>query len=796
MWLSLKIQNQNVVVGTAYKPPWQDVDLFLDGITESIAAFAWADGLILTGDFNIDLLKPGSGRARAFAQFINSSNLKQIITEPTHYTDDSSTLIDLMCTDIRVHQVTVKYAPDLSRHCMLLAELNIKKAKPTPRWVTYRPLKDILLQQLNLDLNAIEWDNYKKIANVNHLVEAFTTSIRGLMDLHAPVKSRKFKHPPHPWMTDTIHSMMRIRDTYHKRFRELKTLALFDSYKKMKHSVQEAIEREKKCFFDNNINSQLGNSKKLWKNLKTTVLPNKLTLPFSLGAITAIINRSIADSVFPDSWKVAVVKPLPKTSQPASVGELRPISILPCLSKVLERIVCDQLTGYLEEHNILPDLQSGFRRGHGTATALADVVDNLLTAQDKGMVSMLILLDFSRAFDSINIPLLLSKMRYYGVEDGAIKWFHSYLTNRSQFVEIRSADGTPVQSRAQAVTRGVPQGSILGPILYILYGADIVKNIKHCSYHLYADDLQLYISFEPDDYDLAVRKVNSDLQSIAEWCLSNCLVLNPKKSKLILTGTSRNTSKLRNKSPKIELNGEPIEQVDTVRNLGLVFDSQLRFDGHVSECVRSCFYRLKLLYKIRPYLSEMLRIRLCESLVLSRLNYCDTVYGPCLRGFSVRLVQRVQNACIRFCFNVPPRSHVTPFINDAGQLRMEARMKLHLATMLFDVINSAKPKYLYEKLAWAPARDGHIRRACTYVFSTQIHRTAAFRGSFRFAASRCWNDLPPPLRALKVKNTFKTRLKKYLLTQQRTESANIYTYQRVMRVTNMGVSSQQHNRGG
>ncbi|KAL0849594.1 hypothetical protein ABMA28_013853 [Loxostege sticticalis] len=180
--------------------------------------------------------------------------------------------------------------------------------------------------------------------------------------------------------------------------------------------------------------------------------------------------------------------------------------------------------------------------------------------------------------------------------------------------------------------------------------------------------------------------VNDDLQSIANWCSSNCLVLNPRKSKLILIGTPKNVSKVNNMNVKVELNGEPIEQVDKVRNLGLVFDSQLRFDSHVSECVRRCFYRLKLLYKIRPYLSEMLRIRLCESLVLSRLNYCDTVYGPCLRGYSVKLVQRVQNACIRFCFSVPPRSHITPFINDAGQLRMEARRRLHLAAMLFDTI--------------------------------------------------------------------------------------------------------------
>ncbi|KAL0819933.1 hypothetical protein ABMA28_007935 [Loxostege sticticalis] len=777
MWLSLLIQNQNVVVGTAYKPPWQDVDLFLDAMTESVAAFAWADGLILTGDFNIDLLRTASGKAKAFTQFTHSSNLKQIITEPTHYTDDGSTLIDVVCSDIRVLKVTVKHAPDLSRHCMLLTEFKIKKDKTIPRWVTYRPLKNIMFEQLNLDLKAINWRNYEGIHSVDHLVKAFTASVKGLIDLHAPLKTQKFRHPPHPWLTDTIRHMMRIRDSYHKRYKVQKTSALLNSYKQMKQTVRDAIEREKKCFFDKNINCNLHDSKKLWRNLKNSVLPGR-----GSSAITAIVNRSIVDSVFPEDWKVAVIKPIPKTSQPASVGDLRPISILPCLSKILERVVCDQLTKYLEDHNILPTLQSGFRRGHGTATALADVVDGLLTAQDQGRVSMLLLLDFSRAFDSINIPLLLAKMRYYGFEDSAVEWFRSYLTNRSQFVELGQADGGKLQSRTQLVTRGVPQGSILGPILYILYGADIVKKIKHCHYHLYADDLQLYLPFKPNDHELATIMVNNDLQNIAEWCSLNCLVLNPKKSKLILIGTPKNISKLSSITLKVELNGEPIEKVNRVRNLGLVFDSQLKFDDHISECVRGCFYRLKLLYKIRPYLSETLRIRLCESLVLSRLNYCDTVYGPCLRGYSVKLVQRVQNACIRFCFLVPPRSHITPFINGAGQLKMEARRRLHLSVMLFGTIATGKPKYLHEKLTWAPVRDGHDKRMCTHVFLTPVHRTAAFRGSFKFAASRCWNDLPPPLRALKIKSTFRTHYKNYLLSQQRTHSAHIFTNRRVMRV--------------
>ncbi|KAL0869748.1 hypothetical protein ABMA27_005977 [Loxostege sticticalis] len=641
MWLSIRLSNQTIIIGTAYRPPLQDQELFLDAITESIASFTRADGLILLGDFNINLLEVGSRRYREFMQCIQSLNLVQLITEPTHFTDHSSTLIDVICTDMRALQVQVRYSPDVGRHAMLLAEFKVKKAKARPQWVTYRAFKDIMLEQLNRDLAAINWSYLDCSNNVNERVAAFTMCVIGLMNLHAPIKTRKFKHPPHPWITDTIRDMILIRDNYHKRHKQQGTSQLRDCYIKMKSMVQKAIEREKTCFFDKHINSNLKNSKFLWKNLKSILLPNKknssalppsfndpdkinsyflnipgedkvsisqltyyehhrhnnattfslhtvsedlvlktirglksnaqgndglsldmllLTLPHSLKAITSMVNRSISECTFPELWKVAVVKPLPKTSQPTTVHELRPISILPCLSKILERIVCDQLTKYLEEQDILPHYQSGFRKGYGTATALADVVDNLLDAQDRGMVTAMLLLDFSRAFDSINTSLLLSKLTYYGLDISSVKWFHSYLMGRQQYVELKQVDGKSLLSQSRPVTRGVPQGSILGPILYILYSADIIHCIKNCNHHLYADDLQIYLSFDPADHPSAVAKVNGDLERVYDWCSSNCLTLNPKKSQLILFGTPRKTSKLSNTNLGININGEPIER--------------------------------------------------------------------------------------------------------------------------------------------------------------------------------------------------------------------------------------------
>lgn len=237
----------------------------------------------------------------------------------------------------------------------------------------------------------------------------------------------------------------------------------------------------------------------------------------------------------------------------------------------------------------------------------------------------------------------------------------------------------------------------------------------------------------------------------------------------MLVGTRDKVGKTNsvNNNIKIIVDGVAVDSTADARNLGLCMDRHLRFEKHISECVRNCMYRLKLLYKIRPYLSEDVRIMLCESLILSRLNYSDVVYGPCLLSRTKKLIQRVQNACGRFCFYVPPRSHITPFLNSSNLMKMSARRKLHLSVLLFGVIHSKTPRYLYDKLVWASAKSRYPSRACSYVFVTPGHKSMAFRGSFRFSASRCWNDLPPPTRALKTVSTFRIHVKRELLALQK-----------------------------
>ena len=847
MWLNTSVAGARLIIGTAYRPPWLNVDIFIDAMTNTICTLsAQCDYIILIGDFNIDILS-NSYDSKKLISFFNYLGLTQYVDSATHFTDHSSTLIDLLCGNTDIDNIEIDHNPCLSGHAFVVGDLKFKKRKAPRRFFCYRPIKNINIDIFESDLSAIQWGTIEQ-QDVNIMVTAFNSILVDLFDKHAPEKRVMVREQCHPWITDTVKEMMSLRNAAYNRYK----LHGLDShkayYKELKSVVNSALYNEKRAFFTQNINNQK-DAKALWKNIKRTVdvsskhsdseLPPHLhnanainshfltvpggdyasdseieyyrsnrfgdmefslqpvgqdivlkyinsikstavgddrmsldmivlSLPGSLGAITSIINTSILTCTYPDSWKVALVTPLPKKTNATEYKDLRPISILPCLSKILEKVVRTQLSSYIEENKLLPALQSGFRRNHSTATALLDITDNILSAQDRGEVAVLILLDFSRAFDALNITLLLSKLSYYGFSSNASKWFASYFSGRFQRVKLCGCDGSVDMSDLASVERGVPQGSILGPILFTLYSADVCNVIKHCRYHIYADDIQLYLTCKPHEITSAIVKINEDLSRIANWAERNTLVLNPSKTKYMILGSGNQILKVPRGHMKVFVRDVEVERVVEARNLGVLMDAGLRFESHVIEVVRSCFYRLKLLYRIRDFLSEDLRVRLCDSLVLSKLSYADLVYGPRLLARTQRLVQRVQNACARYCFRVPPRTHVTPFMNCAGMLKMVLRQELHLATLLFGLVKSKTPEYLFGKLEWRRGRGGDSgSRVVSCPLKLPSFRTAAFRGSFKYAASKCWNNLPPPIRELNSVISFKKTLKQYLINHQK-----------------------------
>ncbi len=336
--------------------------------------------------------------------------------------------------------------------------------------------------------------------------------------------------------------------------------------------------------------------------------------PALLPALTHIINTSLLTGIFPTAFKQARVTPLLKkpTLNTSLIENYRPISLLPFIAKTLERVVFNQVSLFLSQNNKLDTKQSGFRSGHSTETALLSVTEALRIAKANSKSSVLILLDLSAAFDTVNHQILLSTLSSLDITGIPLRWFESYLTGRS----FRVAWGGEV-SKAHKLVTGVPQGSVLGPLLFSTYTTSLAPIIQAhgFSYHFYADDTQLYLSFRPDDPTVAAR-ISGCLADISAWMKENHLQLNLAKTELLVFPA---TPTLQHDFT-IQLGSSTITPSASVRNLGVIFDDQLTFKEHIAKTARSCRFALHNIRKIRPFLTEHAAQLLVQALVISRLD--------------------------------------------------------------------------------------------------------------------------------------------------------------------------------
>lgn len=484
----------------------------------------------------------------------------------------------------------------------------------------------------------------------------------------------------------------------------------------------------------------------------------KLCLPFCLKILTHIINCSLEINCVPSSWKWALITPIPKKENINNINELRPISILPTLSKVLERYVYLQLKKYIDTINILPERQSGFRSGFSTATTLLDITDDMLQGIDNKQITVTVMLDYSKAFDCIDHELLLAKLKYYGLSLNALNWFKNYLSDRYQIVQIVKND-TIIRSRPASIHKGVPQGSILGPLLFILYTAD-VQTCVQSKMHCYADDCQIYLSFQPDKANYFFPVLNFDLDCLNVWSANNALKLNPTKTTALLVGTEKQCDKI-SLHDKIFINNLPVSTNNYCKNLGLTIDQNLNFTRHVNEIIKVAYSRLKCLYKFRNILNTSVKLKLTESLIMSVLDYCDVVYGPCLSVADSNKIQVLQNTCMRYSAKVKRRDHITPYFVQHGWIRMDVRRSIHYLCLLHKIMQTNRPSYLKHKLVFGS--DVHnISMRNTNLLHVPRHSTSYFKGSFSYQAASLYNMLPQSVRNVSSHSVFKQKVKDLL----------------------------------
>ena len=485
-------------------------------------------------------------------------------------------------------------------------------------------------------------------------------------------------------------------------------------------------------------------------NKKTSSLdpmPTQLVvdcLDLLLPIITKMINMSLETASFPHKWKEADVQPkLKKYGADIVFKNLRPISNLSFVSKLAERSAYNQLDDHLSFYNLYPKNQSAYRAFHSTETALLRVKNDILMNMDKQHVTLLVLPDLSAAFDTVDHTVLLRRMNSnFGVSGSALRWLTSYLFERSQRVTINGAS-----SELFGIKNGVPQGSCLGPLLFVLYVSDLLDLINsHLpNSHAYADDTQLYVSFRADSRaskEKAILTVEKCIDSIKQWMLTNKLKLNDEKTEILLIGTRQQLEKVDFNS--IRVGSTTVNCTGTAKNLGCWFDAKLDFNTHVTKCCKASFFHIFNIRRIRKFLTRETTQILVQALVISRLDYCNSLfYG--LPSTCLRKLQSVQNTAARLITNTPRFSHITPVLSSLHWLPIKFRIQFKILLLTFKILNNQAPPYLKELVTLKVPTKYHLRsHTDNLLLQLPRKKTKKTLGdrSFEIAAPTLWNEIP------------------------------------------------------
>jgi hypothetical protein len=365
----------------------------------------------------------------------------------------------------------------------------------------------------------------------------------------------------------------------------------------------------------------------------------------------------------------------------------------------------------------------------------------------------------SAAFDTIDHKILLSRLSTtFGITGNALNLLSSYLLDRTQSVVIGPGHD---QSSPSPLVTGVPQGSVLGPLLFCLYTTPLTTTLNHSSVtpHFYADDTQLYISFSANDLTASLLELTSTLDLTHSWLTSNRLSVNPTKTEYLLIGTPQQRSKIL--SPSITFQNTLLEPSPDARNLGVIFDSNLSFTKHISNVCRTSFYHIRQLRQVRSSLDTNSAIILANALVSSKLDYCNSLYFN-LPKSTLKHLQRVQNSLARAV--VPSTrytDHITPTLRKLHWLPIEERITFKIAALTYKTLNYNQPTYLLELLHPAIATRA-LRSSTQQLLKIPAIKSEIGRRSFSFSAPTVWNSLPLSLRSSPSLDLFLSRLKTHL----------------------------------
>ena len=577
--------------------------------------------------------------------------------------------------------------------------------------------------------------------------------------------------PRHNKPKNTINKLI-VNDTVHDNFKDISNL--FNNYfvnigKDLADSVESHdpdthkiylshINQQNSFFFRPIIPTDICNIINSLKNKASNInmfstkilksISNTISVP-----LANIINKSLNSAIFPDSLKIAQVTPIHKEDKKTNLNNYRPISILPIFSKILEKVAYEQLYKYFESNSYLVNSQFGFRRNKSTTHAIMNFLEYLYNNLDESKLILSVFLDFRKAFDSVDHKILLSKLQIYGIRGQALDWFQSYLINRKQFVRINGFD-----SDLKLVPCGVPQGSILGPLLFLIYINDITMCSNLFKYILYADDSTLSTCINRKELVENVETVNIELINVYHWLCANKITINKTKTKFMIFSYNKNIM-----INDIVIGNNRISETDFTKFLGLHIDNHLTFKYHIDEISKKISKSVGLLYKLSNFFPNNILKIIYSSLIHPYLIYGIEAWHSTSKNYTNKIFV-LQKKAVRAINHLEYNQHTNDFFKSNQILKLEDQFKLQISKYIYQLLNTNLDPNMADKLKYNIQVHHHDTRGRDMINLIQISRTKSKNNVF-YNGTKIWNSLPENLKDANSLYKFKKLIKTHYHNQ-------------------------------
>ena len=727
IWIELINNHKHILFGLFYRPPNSDANYYTN--IENSLALAVDTGLtdiIITGDLNLNLLNPQT--SRKIYSLCTQFSLFQSITQPTHFTENSSSLIDVILVTNKENLILSGVGEpflnqELRYHCPVYGILKFSKQKHKTFtrhiWSYEHGNYNILREKAS----SFNWNTCHD-NDIDVYANNLNAAITGLALECIPNRVIRIKPSDPPWMTSTLKRFIRKRKRAYRKAKRTNLESNWKKFRKLRNRTITMIRDSKQSFYDkiaDKLKCETLSSKDWWSTLKTVIAPNSKSIippltyndhiysdesdkadilndffqsqtllddqnavlpdlppsvtytqlshiiltPLEVESVLktltigkasgpnelsnrilrelscelsspfcSFFNHSLRMGIVPSTYKEANVSPVPKKGDLSLVNNYRPISLLNSEAKVFERLIFKHLYNHIRDNNLLTSLQSGFIPGDSTINQLTFLYNTFCQALDSGKEVRAVFCDISKAFDRVWHVGLLHKLRAAGVSGEVLAWFQSYLSNRKQRVVLPGGTSDWVFIRA-----GVPQGSILGPLLFLLYINDIVIDIGS-NIRLFADDTSLYIIVE--DPVVASNCLNLDLNKITQWAATWLVSFNPSKTESIIMSRKSN----KNRHPSIYMQNHQILEVDFHKHLGLHFSNDCMWHQHINYVKEKAWFRINVIRKLKYKLDRKSLETIYMAFIRPLLEYGDVIWDNCTQ-YQKNELDKIQNGAAR-----------------------------------------------------------------------------------------------------------------------------------------------------